>query len=62
MQIRPVGAEMFHADRQRDITKLIVDFLTFASAPKKKESLLNWKFNWLSCGKIYAVRSSSKVS
>jgi len=34
-KIRPVGAELFHADRQTDITmKLIVAFRNFANAPK----------------------------
>jgi hypothetical protein len=32
MNIRPVGAELFHADRQTDTTKLIVAFRSFASA------------------------------
>jgi hypothetical protein len=30
MKIRPVGAELFHADRQKDMTKLIVVFRNFA--------------------------------
>jgi len=34
MKIRSVGAEMFHADGQTDVTKLIVAFRTFANAPK----------------------------
>ena len=34
MKIRPVGAELFHADRQTDMTKLIVAFRNFANAPK----------------------------
>ena len=34
MKIRSVGAEMFHADGQTDMTKLIVAFRTFANAPK----------------------------
>jgi len=34
VKIRPVGAELFHADRQTDTTKLIVDFLNFEKAPK----------------------------
>jgi hypothetical protein len=46
LKIRPVGAELFHADgridgqtdrgtdRQTDITKLIVAFRNFANAPK----------------------------
>jgi hypothetical protein len=31
----PVGAEMLHADRRTDMTKLIVAFHNFANAPKK---------------------------
>ena len=34
MKIRPAVAEMFHADRRTDITKLIVAFRNFAKAPK----------------------------
>jgi len=34
MTISPVGAEFFHADRRTDMTKLIVAFHNFASAPK----------------------------
>jgi hypothetical protein len=33
-KIRPVGAELFHADRRPDMTKLIVPFRNFAKAPK----------------------------
>jgi len=33
MKIRPVGAELFHADGQIDMTQLIVAFLSFANAP-----------------------------
>jgi hypothetical protein len=38
MKIRPVGAELFHADeeRQTDMTKLTVAFRNFAKAPKKR--------------------------
>jgi hypothetical protein len=39
MEIRPVGAELRHADRQTDrqthMTKLIVAFRNFATAPSK---------------------------
>jgi hypothetical protein len=39
MKIRPVGAELFHADGrmggQTDMTKLIIVFRNFANAPKK---------------------------
>ena len=34
MKIRPVGAELFHADGRTDITKLIVASRNFANAPK----------------------------
>jgi hypothetical protein len=34
MNIRPVGAEIFHADGRTDMTKLIVVILSFASAPE----------------------------
>jgi len=43
MKIHPVGAELFHADRQADgwtdMTKLIVTFRNFVNAPKKG---INW--------------------
>ena len=35
MKVRPVGAEMFHADRRTDTRKLIVAFRNFASAHKQ---------------------------
>jgi UDP-galactopyranose mutase len=34
MKIRPVGAELFHADRHTDMT-LIIAFREFANVPKK---------------------------
>ena len=34
MKTRPVGAELFHTDGQRDTTKLIDVFRNFAKAPK----------------------------
>jgi len=34
MKIRPVGAGLFHADGQTDITKLIVAFRISVNAPK----------------------------
>ena len=33
MKIRPVGAELFHADRRTDMTKLTITFRNFANAP-----------------------------
>jgi hypothetical protein len=34
MKIRPVRAEMFHADSRTDMTKLILAFRNFVKAPK----------------------------
>ena len=34
MKIRPVGAELFHADGRTDMTKLKVAFRNIANAPK----------------------------
>ena len=39
MKIRPVGAELFHADRRTDMTKLIVAFRSFANVPKNARVL-----------------------
>jgi hypothetical protein len=38
MKIRPVGAELFHAERRTDMTKLIVTFRNFANAPKNNRN------------------------
>ena len=35
MKIPPMGAELLHADRRTDMTKLIVIFRNFANVPKK---------------------------
>jgi len=40
MKIRPVRAELFHADRRTDMTKLILTFRNFASDAKKDTSPL----------------------
>jgi hypothetical protein len=34
MKIRLVGAELFHAERRTDMTKLIVAFRNFSNPPK----------------------------
>ena len=34
MKMRPVGAELFHTDRQTNMTKLTAAFRNFANAPK----------------------------
>jgi len=36
MKICPVGADLFHADGQTDMTRLKVVFRNFANAPKKR--------------------------
>ena len=36
MKIRPQGAELFHADGQTHMTKLIVAFHNFANTPTKE--------------------------
>ena len=54
MKIRPMEAEMFHADRRTDVMKLTVAFRNFAKAPKtsrpnnhaKERKLLG---NWTHC-------------
>jgi hypothetical protein len=33
IKIRPLGAELFHADGRTDMTKLIVAFRNFAKSP-----------------------------
>jgi hypothetical protein len=35
MKIRPVGAELLHADGQTDMTKLTVTFRNFSNLPEK---------------------------
>jgi len=37
MKIRPVGAELCHADERTEMKKPLVAFLKFANAPKPKE-------------------------
>jgi hypothetical protein len=39
MKIHPVGAELFDAGGQTDMTNLIAGFRNFANAPKKKKTL-----------------------
>jgi hypothetical protein len=36
MKILPVGAELFHADRRTDMTKLTVAIRNFANKPKNE--------------------------
>ena len=39
IKIRPLGADLFHADGQMDMTKLTVAFRNSANAPKNSKSL-----------------------
>jgi hypothetical protein len=38
-----VRAELLHADRQTDMTKLILAFRNFANAPNKKRQHEEWR-------------------
>jgi hypothetical protein len=40
IKIRPVAAELFHSDRQTNMTKLIVTFRNCAKAPEKNKPLM----------------------
>jgi hypothetical protein len=40
IKIRPLGAELFHADGQTDITKLTGAFRNFGNAPKNVQAVL----------------------
>jgi hypothetical protein len=40
MKIHPMGSELFHVNRQTDVTKLVVTFHTFADVPKNFKNLL----------------------
>ena len=56
VKIRPVGAKLFHAERQTDMMKLIVAFRNFANVPKN--SLAHTKITKVSnlisySGKMY---------
>jgi len=42
MQILPAGAELFHADRRTDVTKLIVAFRNFTKAPNIQYCYFPW--------------------
>jgi hypothetical protein len=46
MKIRPVGAELFRADRRTDVTKLIVAIRNFANAT---ETLAHVSTHWAEC-------------
>jgi len=43
MKIRPLGAKLFHVDRQTDITKLIIAFRAVANVPKNETCKEKWE-------------------
>jgi hypothetical protein len=48
MNIRPVGTDLFNADRQTHMTKLIVAFRNFVDAPKNYAVCWARPDNWTS--------------
>ena len=46
IKICPLGAELFHAGRQTDMTTLIVAFRNFANAPKKLTNINDFYIGW----------------
>jgi len=47
MKIRSVGAELFYADGETDMTKLIVAFCNFAKGHNKPEAFhIGWGGSW----------------
>ena len=58
MKIRLVGAELFHAERRTDITKLIVAFRNFANAPKNMS--LVWWLHWPPDSDFYTTARQAK--
>jgi len=43
MKISPVEAELFHADGETDMTKLIVTCRNFSNAPKNEPRGTTWR-------------------
>jgi hypothetical protein len=57
IKIRPVRAQLFHADRQTDMTKLTVAFRNFADAPDNCIPVCDSN-NWIHLLTIYFIRLS----
>ena len=49
-----MGTELFHANRQTDMTKLIVAFRYFANAPKNKNEI-NFYPNLVSSSSLFCL-------
>ena len=45
MKIRPLGAELFHADRQTDMMKLVTALCRFVNASKKSGIEINTRIS-----------------
>jgi hypothetical protein len=61
IQIRPVGAELFHedgrTDRRTDMSKLIVVFQNFANAPKNSMPVITVQRTFYLSGiKVFLIR------
>ena len=48
IKIRPLGAQLLHADGQMDMTKLTVVFRNFANAPDQR-LILKWRITIIKC-------------
>jgi hypothetical protein len=53
MKICPVGAEMFHADRRRDMTLLRAAFCNFANVPKNYDSSVTSAYTTVANGLFF---------
>ena len=42
MKVRPVGADLFHANRQKDMVMLTVAFRKIANAPENYKTMKNF--------------------
>ena len=65
-KIRPVAAQLFHADGLTDVMKLTVAYRNFANAPNSAAWLSPWtvtvSLNSLLCGRaVFCVREELKV-
>jgi len=59
MKIRPVGAKLFRADRQTDMTELIVSCLNSAKAPKdQQDTETHFIFHRLNCSVTYIEKAA----
>ena len=53
MKTRPVGADLFHADEQTGVTKLIIAYRNFVNAPKTCQ----YKISGLWMAELYATET-----